>query len=76
MEHRQHIAIDVGAQRILRGVARNELAGSDVVAIWEQQIFLHHRRRAALMNDGNVDVPSGGAGFLLRGQLLVNFLRA
>ena len=76
VEHRQHVAVDVRAERVLRRVARHELAGADVVAVRHQQLLVDHRRGAALMHDRDVDVPGRGARLLLRRQLLVDLLRA
>ena len=67
VEHRQHIAVDVRAERVFRGIARHQLAGRDVVAVGHQQLFIDHRRCAALVHDGHVDIPRGRAGFLLGG---------
>jgi hypothetical protein len=76
VEHRDHEAVDVLAERVLRGVAADELVGGDLLAVGGEQVLLHHRGGAALVDHRHVDVPGRGAGLGLRGELLVDLLRA
>jgi hypothetical protein len=54
----------------------HSLPGGDLAAVRREQVLLDHRRGAALVHDGDVGVPRGRAGLLLRRQLLVDLLRA
>jgi hypothetical protein len=76
VEHRQHVAVDVGAQRVPGRVARHHLARRNVVAIFHEQFLVDHRRRGELVDHRDVDVPLVAARLLLRGELLVDLLRA
>ncbi len=73
MEHRHHIAVHIGAQRIL-GIGRsNVLEGLQIRGILEQKIPLVHRPgHKHLMDHGHVYVARFLSSFLVGRQFLKN----
>jgi hypothetical protein len=76
MEHRHHIATDIGAKRILGGIARYQRAGLDLVLVSGQQSLTDHLSCHLLVDDDHVEVPFLSAGFFLSFELLEDLLRA
>ncbi len=74
LEHRDDVAGDVGAERVLGGLAGNQLRGVDLVGVFREQPFLHHRPGGLLVDHDHVEI--GGRRAFLGVELLVDLLRA